>query len=77
MLFLIVCGWIVSGVLGYWLIRRDFIYHNFTWLNSDKVFWLMAGVIFGPILLITGIVLEVTNLLGKNNQGWFNRPSRW
>ena len=77
MIFLICCGWAASGVLGYWLTRRNFICHKFTWLNSVKVFWLAVGALLGPVLAITGLVLLLGDLRGKADLGWFDRPSRW
>jgi hypothetical protein len=77
MLFLICCGWIVTSVLGYVLTRRDFTRHGITWLNRDRVVWLVVGALLGPVLLITALVLLFDDLGDKAFQGWFNRPSRW
>ena len=77
MLFLICCGWVVTGVLGYVLIRRDFTRHGPTWLNRDMVLWLITGVLLGPILLITGLGVLFCNLVDNAFRKWFDRPSRW
>ena len=77
MLFLICCGWVAAGVLGYVLIRRDFTRDGIVWLNSDAVRWLVTGILLGPILLITGLALLFCGLVVKAAPEWFDRPSRW
>jgi hypothetical protein len=77
MLFLIVCGWVVTSVLGYWLIRRDAARCGIPWLNKDAVLWSALSVLFGPAIAITGLMLLVCDLIIKINLKWFDRPSRW
>ena len=77
MLFLIVCGWVASGVLGYVLTKRDFTRYGITWLNKDMVLWSVLGVLLGPTLLGAGLVLLFCALVVKAAPEWFNRPSRW
>jgi hypothetical protein len=77
MLFLICCGWGVSSVLAYVLIRRYLIKHWPHWLNEDRVIWLVISALFGPVLLIVGLFLLFCDVIGKNFQGWLDRPSRW
>lgn len=77
MIFLICCGWVAAGVLAYVLIRRYFIEHCLNWLNEDRVIWLVTGVVFGPILLLVGLLLLFCDLVGETFQEWLKRPSRW
>jgi hypothetical protein len=78
MLFLICCGWVAAGILGYVLIRRDFIQCGLTWLNRDRVLWSVIGALFAPALLLTGLIYLFCDLIisGRRSE-WFNRPSRW
>jgi NADH:ubiquinone oxidoreductase subunit 5 (subunit L)/multisubunit Na+/H+ antiporter MnhA subunit len=77
MLFLICCVWAVTSVLAYVLIRGYFIEHGHEWLNRDRALWLIIGVLFGPVLLIVGLILLFCDIAGKNFREWFKHPSRW
>ena len=80
MLFLICCVWVFLGILGCVLIRRDFVRLDFAWLNKDKVLWLVVGVLLGPILTITGLILlfcDLVHVVHERAPEWFDRPSRW
>jgi len=78
MIILICCGWVASGVLGYWLTRRRNIKRHCPWSNFDAVTHLPTSVICGPGIL----VLELFSLargwdVAEAVWEWFNRPSRW
>jgi len=78
MMFLICCGWVASGVLGYWLARRRFIKRGHEWLNQDVVLGLVVSVTGGPCSLIPELLWLVGGLsVVKAIPEWFKRPSRW
>jgi len=72
MLINICLGWLICGLISYFILRHiHSVGYATRWTNRDRFWTIVAGIFFGPVVLIFSL-----GIWAAYWDGW-DKPAKW